>query len=68
MIWCAARFIHFYDFYIAIVIQLDLSRGVVKLSAFAVLAGMVLVNAVTIYVFLNKSFLWGDGTLARFMY
>ena len=40
----------------------------VKLGAFFVVTGMVAVNIVTIYVFLNKPFVWGDGTVARFMY
>lgn len=47
---------------------MDLSRGAVQLSALLVVAAMVLVNVFTVHVFLNKSFVWGDGTLARFMY
>ena len=47
---------------------MDLSRGVVKLSVIAVVAAMIFVNVATVYVFLYKPFVWGDGTVARFMY
>jgi alpha-1,2-glucosyltransferase len=32
------------------------------------LAGYLALNAVTMYVFLNKSFVWEDGSIARFMW
>lgn len=34
----------------------------------ATLATMALVNALTIYVFLYRSFTWPDGSVARFMW
>ena len=47
---------------------MDLSRGVVKLSVFVVVAAMIFVNVATVYVLLYKTFEWDDGPVARFMY
>lgn len=32
------------------------------------IVGYLLINAITMYVFLNKSFTWPDGSIARFMW
>ena len=32
------------------------------------LVGYLALNAVTVYVFLHRSFTWGDGTVGRFMW
>ena len=36
--------------------------AVVETTAF------ILINVITFYVFVNRPFLWADGTIARFMY
>jgi hypothetical protein len=48
--------------------QISLKSTGDKIVVGSVVAAMVLVNAVTIAMFISRPFQWGDGSIARFMY
>jgi alpha-1,2-glucosyltransferase len=37
-------------------------------AAVAVVVGWAVVDIITVWVFLNKPFIWGDGSIARFVW
>jgi hypothetical protein len=39
-----------------------------KLAVLATVGAMVIVDVIIMHVFLFRPFIWGDGTIARFMF